>query len=153
MTDRISSPLINTSTELIDKCSIVKQNVSFAEYAIHKMVCEMGGINVPKIYRYNANDKSMRMQRLYGLSVADMFGDKIENVPIYIINAIRDVILKLYLSNIYYPDITGYNFMFIHNKIWVYDFGHAICSGTVPPNVEFIKEFIDGKNEWNPEFA
>ena len=130
----------------------VKHNVSYGEYAIHTMVFNMGCFNVPKIYSYDSIEKKATMQKLNGMSISDMYGENIENVPQHIINQIRDIILKLYLANIYYPDITGYNFMYINDKIWIYDFGDAFCSGKIPTNINFIREFINGKNEWNPEF-
>ena len=130
----------------------VKNDVSYGEYLIHNMVYNIGGFNVPQIFEYNADEKCLTMQKLEGMSVSDMYGERFENVPQFITDEIRNIISKLYSLNIYYPDITGYNFMYINKKVWIYDFGHAICSANIPDKVKFIKSFIKGKKSWNPDY-
>ena len=80
-------------------------------------------------------------------------GENIENVPINIINIIRQC---LYLFNQYmieYTDITGYNFMLDkHENLWIIDFEHAKCRKENDITDKFLLKFINGEMSWNPEF-
>ena len=52
-----------------------------------------------------------------------------------------------------YPDITGYNFMLDKGEhLWIIDFEHAKCRDIQEPTDNFVLKFINGTNEWNPEF-
>ena len=52
-----------------------------------------------------------------------------------------------------YPDITGYNFMLDKSdNLWIIDFEHAKCRDIQEPTDDFVLKFINGCNEWNPEF-
>jgi hypothetical protein len=134
----------------------VKNNVSYSEYLIHKNVYDFGKnrrtINVPKIISYNEQTKTLTLQKLKGETLSHEYGENFEDVPTNITDKIRDIISELYLSNIYYPDITGYNFMYIKGKIWMYDFEHAVCARFMPEDCSFVRDFIQGQNQWNPDF-
>jgi predicted Ser/Thr protein kinase len=38
------------------------------------------------------------------------------------------------------------------DNLWIIDFEHSKCREKDEEINEFLKEFINGKNEWNPEF-
>jgi len=65
---------------------------------------------------------------------------------------IHQIIHNLYYNDIHYLDITAYNFMLVKennkDKIFIVDFGDA---RDIKINW-FLKDFIDGLNEWNPDF-
>lgn len=128
-----------------------KHNVTFQEYEIYNKIYNLNIINTPKIYNYNENEKILTMENIPSLNVSDMYGDKMSNVPEYIIDEIRNIITILYKNGIEYPDITGYNFIEYQNKIWIIDFEHAsFKSNNYDP---FVLDFINGSNtNWNPNF-
>jgi len=128
----------------------VKENVELNEYRIHKYVYNLGIINVPKIYDYNPETKQMKIYKIRNMSVADWYGDDITKLPIEQIEKIRNIIKTLAKYNIEYPDITGYNFIEYQGKMWIIDFEHAICKHRI--DNEFVVDFINGLNEWNPDF-
>ena len=96
----------------------------------------------------------MVMQKIQGMNIADFYGDNEEDTPVEIFDEIRYMITTLYKYKIYYPDITGYNFIQdkFTKKIWICDFEHVRCEKHLPKELKFIKCFIDGLNKWNPEF-
>ena len=65
---------------------------------------------------------------------------------------IQKIVKTLYDNNIVYPDITGYNFIEVDGKVWIIDFEHAEFKPLVTDEDEHVKLFINGYNEWNPEF-
>lgn len=128
----------------------VKNDVSICEYKIHTYALGLD-LPCPRIYGYDPDKKTMHMQRLPGMSVADMYGENPDEVPEWIFENIRTILKTLYVNNVEYPDITGYNFMVHENKIYILDFGHAVVHDSLPTN-EFMLKFINGHNGWNPEF-
>ena len=132
-----------------------KENVSNKEYIIHKMVSEkISDISTPKIYEYNESTKTLKMEEIPEMSISDMYGDNPDDVPSYIFDEIRKIIIKLYENNINYPDITGYNFIECKDKIYIIDFGDAnlIKDETTSFISPFVNDFINGLNQWNPDF-
>ena len=68
------------------------------------------------------------MQKIHGDNLSDIYGEDIEEVPIKVINIIRELISTLNYYLVEYIDITGYNFMLDSNEnLWIIDFGHARC--------------------------
>lgn len=132
----------------------VKSNVEFTEYAIHKIVYNLGIIKVPKIFHYDKQEKKMTMQKVNNDCLSNIYGENAEDIPPQIFSQVRDIITKLHYHHIEYPDITGYNFMEDFNgKVWIIDFGHAKCRDIENPIEDpFIINFINGLNAWNPEF-
>jgi tRNA A-37 threonylcarbamoyl transferase component Bud32 len=128
----------------------IKYNVEYKEYAIQQHVYNLRIVNVPKIYNYD--NKELTMKKINNDCISNIYGENIENVPKKILSKIRNIIKKLYNNNIAYPDITGYNFMEDDKgKIWIIDFGHASLREELSTD-PFILNFINGLNEWNPEF-
>jgi len=128
-----------------------KTGVSYSEYKIQKYVSELPNILAPKAYNYNHDTKTICMQKIRGISVADFYGEDASNVPVWVFDKIRFIIKTLYMNGIEYPDITGYNFMLCEGKIYIIDFGHACAKKLIKNN--FIDNFINGYNGWNVEFA
>ena len=122
------------------------------EFNVHQMIYNMNIVNVPEIYDYNKELNTLKMRRIPNMCVADMYGENFQDLPSTIAKQIRDIITVLYTKGIEYPDITGYNFIEYQNKLWIIDFGHARFNSKHSTYDSFIKEFIQGKSDWNPLF-
>ena len=124
-----------------------KLNVDLHEYNMHNYIVHLNILNVSKIINYDSKTKIMQMEKISGMSVADFYGESFESVP----NSIIIQILKL--NNIIYPDITGYNFILdSDSNIWIIDFEHAKFGFVQSQSDNFVDNFIEGTNGWNPEF-
>lgn len=142
----------------------VKENVNENEYFIHEWVYYLIknnsnskenhiNIKVPKIYNYDSENKRLTMQIIYGDNLSNIYGEDIKNVPKKLINIIQKTINLMNSYLVEYPDITGYNFMLDKNdNLWIIDFEHAKCRNIQEPTDDFVLKFINGTNEWNPEF-
>lgn len=129
----------------------VKNNVEYNEYKIHKYVYNLHIINTPRVISYDKKTKTMIMQKINGMNVADYYGTDISNVPKHIVEEIQDVIRLLTTYNIEYPDVTGYNFILDHDeKIWIIDYGHAVYNNNITN--EYLMEICDNFQRWNPDF-
>jgi tRNA A-37 threonylcarbamoyl transferase component Bud32 len=143
-----------TKEEFESKACFVKDNVEESEYIMHKIIYNSGIINVPEIYSYDKNNKTMVMQKLYNMNIADEYGEDASEVPPHMFTLMQDTIRKLYYSGIEYPNITGYNFIFYNKKMYLTNFKHCKIFVNKPiRKVEpFIKDFINGLCEWNPNY-
>lgn len=130
----------------------IKQNVNKHEYDMHKYISQLNIINTPKIISYDNKNKTMTMEKINEDNISNIYGELSENIPTYIFDEIRNIINILYQNNISYPDITGYNFIEYDNKIWIIDFEHSYFTNSSKFTDDFITEFINGLNNWNPEF-
>ena len=128
----------------------IKTNVSLREYKIHNYVYNLNIVKIPKIYEYNVKDKTMKMEKIPNMNIADMYGEEAININNKLFNKIRKIIKTLYLHNIEYIDITGYNFIEYKNKVWIIDFEHASFKFIITN--KFLKKFIKGENKWNEKF-
>ena len=130
-----------------------KLNVDLHEYNMHNYIVHLNILNVPKIINYDSKTKIIQMEKISGMSVADFYGESFESVPNSIISQIRKIIQILKLNNIIYPDITGYNFILdSDSNIWIIDFEHAKFGFVQSQSDNFVDNFIEGTNGWNPEF-
>jgi tRNA A-37 threonylcarbamoyl transferase component Bud32 len=127
-----------------------KENVSLSEYKLHAYVYDLGIVNIPKIIHYNKQTKQMKMAKVGIMNVSDVYGEKAENISKELFAKIRAIIQTLYEHNILYIDITGYNFIENANRVWIIDFEHARYNAK--RKNKFVKKFLDGADEWNPEF-
>ena len=129
-----------------------KKNVEFHEYALHLFVYNLNIIPVPRIIRYNQQTKILTLDDVGNDNVSNNYGETANCVPEYIFDKIRYNILQLYQNGILYPDITGYNFIEHKNngKVYTLDFEHASYMSN--DDNTFVEQFLDGLNEWNPEF-
>ena len=125
----------------------VKRNVEECEYLIHKHALNI--VNTPKIVGYE--NKTLVMEKINNMNISDLYGSCESDVPEYIFDEIREIIIQLDLYGIVYPDITGYNFIEYENKIWILDFEHAYFKKNNKGD-DFVLKFINGLNMWNPEF-
>jgi tRNA A-37 threonylcarbamoyl transferase component Bud32 len=133
-----------------EKQYYIKHNVSLKEYEMHKHVYSLGIVNTPEILAYDKDTKIMLMKRINHMNVADFYGDKDIDTSPELFQKIRDIIKTLYENNIVYPDITGYNFIEYNNEIWIIDFEHSRFKPLLSDN--FVLDFINGANKWNPRF-
>jgi RIO-like serine/threonine protein kinase len=141
---------------LMKKCTI-------QELKNHEKACEILKDHVPKVvFSMSITDHLdsnvyMVMEKINGMSVADMYGENPLDIPINIFENIRQMLYVLKEHKIDYIDITGYNFMIDDNgKFYVIDFEHCI-DRTIDNNVNdgkswFLNEFLSGSNIWNPDF-
>uniref|UniRef100_A0A6C0D8P9 non-specific serine/threonine protein kinase n=1 Tax=viral metagenome TaxID=1070528 RepID=A0A6C0D8P9_9ZZZZ len=127
-----------------------KHNVELHEYNMHKYVYDLNIVNIPKIISYDEKTKIMIMEKIPFMNVSDFYGEDAINISNELFNNIRNVIKILYSNNIEYSDITGYNFIEYDDKIWIIDFEHSqLEPDTFNP---FMIKFINGFNDWNPDF-
>jgi RIO-like serine/threonine protein kinase len=139
----------------------IKKNVNPREVAVHKYVYDLNIVNTPTVLDYNPKTRIMKMENIPHLSVADFFGSDIDNVPEEIIEMIRYIVKSLYDVGVEFPDISGYNFIYDEtlNKMWVIDYGNAVFLEDIKlaeeetfKRDEFVEEFMEGLNSWNPDF-
>ena len=133
-----------------EKQYYIKHNVSLKEYEMHKHVYSLGIVKTPKILAYDKDTQIMLMEKINHMNVADFYGDKDIDTSPELFQKIRDIIKTLYENNIVYPDITGYNFIEYNNEIWIIDFEHSNFKPLLKD--DFVLEFINGSNKWNPRF-
>jgi tRNA A-37 threonylcarbamoyl transferase component Bud32 len=138
---------------MTDYYSYTKYNVNPSEFHIQDIIYNMNIVNIPKPYTYDPDLQTFTMRKIPEMSVSDMYGEKFSDVPDYITKQIRNIISTLYYHGIEYPDITGYNFIEYQNKIWIIDFEHASFNSKPDTYDPFILEFINGRNEWNPNYT
>lgn len=130
-----------------------KKNVKYEEFEIHKIVSEqISTIYTPKIHNYDKLKDTLTMEEILEMNISDMYGEEAKDVPCYIFDKIRKIIIELNENNIDYPDITGYNFIEYKDKIYIIDFGDAKIIENKNLASPFVKDFINGLNQWNPEF-
>jgi tRNA A-37 threonylcarbamoyl transferase component Bud32 len=134
----------------------IKQNVELEEYYIHILARQIG-LPTPRIIVYDSDSKQLTMEKIDGSNIADMYGAKSDNISENIWENIRQLIKKLYMEDIVYPDITGYNFIQdSNNKLWIIDFGHAYLRTDInrhsDEHEQFVIDLIDGINQYNPYF-
>ena len=93
----------------------------------------------------------IRMERVDGETLSNKYGDVAKDTPESIWNKIRDMLSALYDEGIEYVDITPYNFIETKDgDIKIIDFGDAkYTDGEIN---WFLDEFLEGLNEWNPDF-
>jgi tRNA A-37 threonylcarbamoyl transferase component Bud32 len=136
---------------------IIKKNVTEKEDIIqdflHNISLNNSKINVPNVYYYNKEQQIIVMRKIPALCLADMYGEEYDNIPNNIKQMVYDAICLMFYNNYYYPDITGYNFIYWQDKIWVIDFEHAHFDLQLHDKPSFMKDFVEGKVKgWNPDF-
>ena len=96
---------------------------------------------------------NITMENLEEMSIADKYGEDSKNIPKLIWDQIRTILRILYIEEgIEYIDITGYNFIEKKGKVYIIDFGDAVYSKKDTDINWFLKYFLDGHNDWNPDF-
>lgn len=132
---------------------VIKSNVSYEEFKIHKYVYHLGIVNIPRIVNYDETNKTMKIKRIHGSSIADFYGENISDIPSTVLNSISCILKKLASNKIEYPDITGYNFIIDEDtsEIWIIDFEHAKYNENITD--EFILSSCEKIQKWNPDFT
>jgi tRNA A-37 threonylcarbamoyl transferase component Bud32 len=143
-----------------DEDYYVKKNVCKYEYKLYRLVGCLY-YPIPKLIEYNETTCELTTQKIDNICVSDMYGEDFKNVPLNVVEKIRNIIAMLYDDGFCYPDITGYNFIEDKNgSVWIIDFEHCFCKGSYnilsyqeKEYVKFIEKFISGEAQcWNPEF-
>lgn len=112
-------------------------------------------VPTPNVFElvYNDIEGIIVMENLNSSCLADIYGDDPADIPIEIWEQIHEIIKTLYeKANIEYIDITPYNFIEKENKVYIIDFGHAYYKNQHTKTNWFLQDFLDGLNEWNPDF-
>jgi tRNA A-37 threonylcarbamoyl transferase component Bud32 len=132
---------------------VIKSNVSYEEFKIHKYVYHLGIVNIPRIVSYDETNKTMKIKRIHGSSIADFYGENISDIPSTVLNSISCILKNLASNKIEYPDITGYNFIIDEDtsEIWIIDFEHAKYNENITD--EFILSSCEKIQKWNPDFT
>jgi len=141
-----------TEEEFKNTMCYTKHNVEENEYKMHQMIYNLNIIDVPKIYNYDRKTKIMVMEKIMNMNISDEYGEDAKNVPKKLFKTMQEIIKKLYYAGIEYPDITGYNFIFCNNKMYLIDFEHSkpFSNETMHQVDPFVIKFIKGSCEWNP---
>ena len=105
----------------------------------------------PRVIR--CTSRTIVMENLKANCLADAYGDKIEDVPMWIREDILDILHTLYtVGEIEYIDITPYNFIEKDGIVWIIDFGHARHATETKDS--FLEEIMNNRElKWNPDFA
>ena len=130
----------------------VKAGVDNNEYNVHRYVHDLQLVKTPNIIEYNKNSCIMSMEKVDNMCISDFYGDSADKVPDDIFDKIRKIIKVLYDNGIEYPDITGYNFIEYEDDIWVIDYGHASFMKDNSVKDDFVIDFMNGLNSWNPNY-
>jgi len=146
----MSNTTATTTIPSYDELYYIKHQVSLKEYEMHKHVHSLGIVNVPKILAYDRDTQIMLMERVNYMNVSDYYGEKDTDTSPELFGRIRKIIKTLYDNNVVYPDITGYNFIEYDENIWIIDFEHSNFKSLLRD--DFVVEFINGANKWNPRF-
>ena len=107
----------------------------------------------PRIFKTELCNNTVRiyMEDVEEEPLFSEYGDDPSNVPEWIWREIRRIITTLYEEEgIEYVDITPYNFLEKDGRIYIIDFGDAkYINGEIN---WFLREFLDGENNWNPDY-
>ena len=141
---------------------ILKKNVSQEEHAFMAFSRHILGKQVPKILNYNSVTLELKMAKINGMSLADMYGETdniLSNSGGHIYNSIRVILEKLWDNGILYRDVTPYNFLINNDgEIFIIDFEHAILlteskKEKYLSDRKFVSGFIKGGiKHWNRNF-
>ena len=97
------------------------------------------------------------MEDIGEMNLADLYGEKIEDIPVSIKRDIWNILWALYsCCGIEYTDVTPYNFIEKDGRVWILDFGHArkIIRGDIDPwLLDILCDESTMLSEWNAEFA
>jgi tRNA A-37 threonylcarbamoyl transferase component Bud32 len=96
--------------------------------------------------------KSIRMENLREMCIADKYGEQVRMIPQWIRKEIVEILWTLYADlGIQYVDVTPYNFIEKDGRVWIVDFGHAHDNETLDPYLERIFDTWR-LSRWNPRF-
>lgn len=130
----------------------VKHDVEYHEYKTHLMVYNSFIVRCPRIIAYDKRQKIMVMEKIPGQDLSRKYGEKYNDVPPHLTEQVREIVQKLYDYCFSYRDITGYNFIECNDEVWVIDFEHACYNENYDEYDEFIDDFLNGEEDWNPNF-
>jgi predicted Ser/Thr protein kinase len=132
--------------------------MAFQKKGVTPLEAELQGIAAsygfaPRVHSYT--DGMLKMHRIDGSCLADLYSDDPSKIPARIWDEIRRILEVLYeREGIEYIDITSYNFVEdVNGKLWIIDFGDARYRAKGRRVNWFLREFLDGENGWNPDFA
>lgn len=100
----------------------------------------------------------IEMENLNEMSVGDMYGDEIENIPPNVLSDMWKILHTLYHKcDIEYVDVWPRNFIEKDGRVWIIDFGDAreICHDDEQyEHDEYLDEILRAGRitHWNPDF-
>ena len=106
----------------------------------------------PKLLKTD-NETFIEMDNLQEMSVGDMYGDEIEDIPPHILAGMFSLVWTLYhVCKIQYLDLWPRNFITKDDRVWIIDFGDALKASDEPD--EYVMEILKaGKiTHWNSAF-
>ena len=136
------------------KQTFEKHDVSPKEAAM-QLLLSTSTLNgqTPNVHYYDAIKSVLIMDKINEMSVSDMYGEHMSDVPKEVVVQIRNIIKVLYNNYIEYPDITGYNFIETDGKVYIIDMEHAKYNYDIATYDPYILRFIKGDaTEWNERF-
>ena len=107
----------------------------------------------PKILKTD-NKTFIEMELLEEMSVGDMYGNDISEIPARILGGMFSLVWMLYhVCGIEYLDLWPRNFIEVGGRVWILDFGDARKKSKKQD--EYLESvFKKGRiTKWNPEFA
>ena len=110
----------------------------------------------PEIYEtiFEPDSCTIVMEHMNEVCLQDKYGKNKEDIPEYIWEQIHDIICTLYEDEgVEYIDIKADNFIEKEGDVYIIDFGHAYYKREDREIDWFLRDFLDGVNEWNPDFA
>jgi len=142
---------------------LLMKKTTIDELKNHEKAYEILKDHVPKIaFSMSVSDNLgshvyIVMEKINGMSVADMYGENPLDIPVNIFENIRQILYILKEHKLDYIDITGYNFLIDDKeKLYIIDFEHCIDREVHIKNNDgkswFLNEFLSGVNIWNPDF-
>ena len=96
----------------------------------------------------------IEMEDLAEMSVGDMYGNEIADIPEHILAGMFSILWFLFhVCDVEYIDVWPRNFIAVRDRVYIVDFGHAI-KRTKRCN-HYIRRILDAGRitHWNPEFV
>jgi RIO-like serine/threonine protein kinase len=124
------------------------------EVVLQTIASELG--LAPRIFtvKYEDDHAVLAVEEVEEMSVADMYGEKSEDLPEDLWERIRNAVkLLLDEEGIEYVALSPYNFVEREDgSIYITNFGDAYIGNgdeEIDPN---LQDFLDGSNEWSADF-
>ena len=147
------------SNVIVKRTHVVKKNVTPLEHIFQVFAGSILGDSTPEVINYNPTTHELKLSKINGMSLADMYGEDINEISENILKSIKNLLQKLWDNGILYRDVTAYNFMIDDDgEIYIVDFEHAVLlreSSKVEycSDRNYVSKFLKGEIvDWNENF-